>query len=873
MHTMTLRRPLLALAVGLIAVSLVPLAPSAQPSASREAQLFNAVPARSIGPANMGGRITDLAVVESNPDVMYVAAATGGVWKTSDAGATWRPVFDDAGTLCVGDVTVAPSNPDVVWVGTGEGNILRSVSIGDGVYRSTDGGKSFKHMGLKETRHIGRIVIHPKNPDVVYVAALGHAWGPNGDRGIFKSTDGGKTWKLVLYVNETTGATDLAMDPADPETLYACAYTFRRDAMAGSTPRTQYGREAGIYKTSDGGKSWARYTDGLPSRPIGRVGIDIYRKDPNIVYAWIQTDKTGFGGKGGKGDKESDDTGGIYRSNDKGKSWTRISSYYPSSNIAFYFGQIRVDPNDDQRVYILAVNLSVSTDGGKTFNAFGGGTHPDHHALWINPKNSDHLVLGNDGGLYFSKNRGKAWQAIRGMAIGQFYAVGVDMRKPYRVYGGLQDNGSWGGPTMTYNDAGITLNDWKTVGGGDGFYVQVDPSDPDIVYCEQQHGVLRRVSAKGGGKGGGKVIQPKAPKGETYRFNWNSPIHISPHQPKTIYFGGQYLFRSPDRGDTWETISPDLTHGGKTQDTGHTITTIAESPITKDLLWVGTDDGRVHVSKNGGKDWTEVTKNIPVLAKNEGWITRVECSAHAEGTCFVTVDRHRNDDLKPYVYRTTDHGASWTPIIGDLPKEGNLHCVRQSSKNPDLLFVGTEFGLYGTLDGGKHWHHMKAGIPPAVLVHDLMIHPRERELVVGTHGRSIYVVDISPLEEMTPKVLDSDVHLFEVRPAVAFKVKKGQAKDGIFSTPNPPYGATVYYHLKDAATQDVVLTILDKDGKTLATLKGEPKAGLQKVVWNLRNGEDLVMPGEYTARLQIGERTMTRTVRVEAEEPAQENKE
>jgi photosystem II stability/assembly factor-like uncharacterized protein len=841
-----------------------------EPAASKEAQLFNALPARSIGPASMGGRITDVAVVESDLATMYVATATGGLWKTTDAGNSWRPVFDGAGNLSIGDVAIAPSNRDIVWVGTGEANILRSVSVGDGVYKSIDGGQTWKHMGLKESRHVGRIVIHPKNPDIVYVAALGRAWGPNEERGLFKTTDGGKTWQQVLYLNENTGVIDVAMDPSEPDILIACAYHFRRDAFSGTTPRIQWGPGSGLYRSEDGGKNWSKLTDGLPDRPLGRCGIDFYRKNPNVIFAIVQTDLTGT-----KGKDKAGDIGGIYRSEDKGMTWKRVTDWSPPSFFHFYFGQIRVDPNDDQRIYTLGIAAHVSTDGGKTFNATAGGTHADHHALWINPKDSDHLVLGNDGGLFFSKNRGKTWLPIRGMAIAQFYGIGVDMRKPYRVYGGMQDTGSWGGPSATYNAEGITLADWRAVGGGDGFYCQVDPTDPDTVYCEQQYGVLKRVNlkalkgGKGGAKGASKDIHPKTPKGEApYRFNWNSPILLSPHNPNTIYFGGNFLFKSTDRGDKWETISPDLSRGAKEKDTGHTITTIAESPLRAGLLWAGTDDGRVHVSKNDGKDWTEVTAKIPQLEKDGGWITRVECSHHAEGTAYVSVDRHRNDDLKPYMFKTTDHGATWQSIAGDLPKEGNIHVVRESLVNPNLLFAGTEFGLYGTLDGGKRWHHMKTGLPPAVLVHDLVIHPRERDLVVGTHGRSIYVIDIAPLEEMTAQALAADVHLCKVKPAVAFQVRKAQ--DGMapigYRAANPPYGATVYYHLKETTNQPVTVFVLTKEGKTLATLEGQQQAGLHKVIWDLRGGGALVTPGDFTVRLQVGDRSWTGTVSVDAEE-------
>jgi photosystem II stability/assembly factor-like uncharacterized protein len=857
---MTLRPLLAPLAVLWTAALVVPVASPQQPAATDDAALFNANAARSIGPVNPGGRVTDVAVVESDPSTMYVAAATGGVWKTTDDGQTWRPVFDQAGSLCIGDVTVSQSNPDVVWVGTGEGNILRSVSHGDGVYKSTDGGKSWKNMGLRDSRHTGRIVIHPKNPDIVYVGALGHAWAPNTERGLFKTTDGGRTWDKVLYLDESTGVIDVAMDPSEPDTLYACAYTFRRDAYSGTSPRVEWGPKSGLYKTTDGGKSWEKMTEGLPDRPFGRCGIDVYRKDPKVLFAIVQTDKSGKGGGQGL------DTGGIFRSEDKGRTWNRVTDFFPP--LAFYFGQIRVDPNDEQHVYVLAVQVHSSTDGGKNFTG-SKGVHADNHALWINPKNSEHLVLGNDGGLYVSKNRGKLWQHITSnLVIGQFYAIGVDLQKPYRVYGGMQDTGSWGGPTAKPGSAGVLPADWKSVFGGDGFYCQVDSSDPDIVYCEMQYGGLRRISLSGK-KDVSKSIKPSAAKGEQqYRFNWNSPILISPHAPKTIYFGGNFLFKSTDRGDTWDKVSPDLTRGDKKEDTGHTITTIAESPRKQGLLWVGTDDGRLHVTRNGGKEWTEVTANIPGLATDGGWVTRVECSHHAEGTCYITLDRHRDDDLRPYVYKTTNYGETWHAIRGDLPNPGNVHVIRESSRNPNLLFVGTEYGLFGTLDGGRTWHHLKNGIPPKVLVHDLVIHPRERELVVGTHGRGIYVIDVAALEEMTEAARAEPLYLCTVRPTVAWKEPKDEAKDPpTFRGPNPPYGAVIDFLQTDVG-EPVSVVILDKDGKTVAKLTGGQNIGLHRVVWNLRADDSgqLVATGEYIVRVARGGRKVEKKVVVEAEQ-------
>jgi photosystem II stability/assembly factor-like uncharacterized protein len=843
------------------------------PTAAAAPSLLDALPARCIGPANMGGRITDIAVVESHRDVIYVAAATGGVWKSIDGGGIWRPVFDQESTQCIGSIAVSPSNPQIVWVGSGEANPRNSVSWGDGAYKSTDGGKTWQNMGLTETRHIGRVVIHPKNPDVVYVAALGHLWGANNERGVYKTEDGGKTWQQALFLDANTGVVDLAMDPGELDTLYAAAYPVRRDAFSGGSPREQSGPNGGLYKTSDGGKKWTKMKDGLPDRPIGRCGLSIYRKDPNIVFAVVQTDLTtdltGNRGQSAKANPGDVEKGGIFRSDDKGKTWKKINDLVPRP---FYYGQIRVDPNDADRIYVLGVAFSVSADGGKTFSSAGRGAHSDHHALWIDPADSNHLIDGCDGGLYVSRNKGGTFEAIRGMPLGQFYGIAVDMRKPYRVYGGLQDNGSWGGPSATDSTEGITLADWKRVSGGDGFQAAVDPNDSDTVYVESQWGALRRVNMKRIGAGGvvaGKGIKPPAPMGQKYRFNWNSPILLSPHDSKTLYYGGNHLFRSIDRGDKWETISPDLTRAQPgAAETSHTLMTIAESPLKAGVLYVGTDDGRLHVSRNGGKEWTDLSEKIPGVPQDR-CISRVECSHFAEGTAYLAIDRHRNDDIKPYLFVTTDYGATWTPVAAGLPPGAVVQVVRESSKNRDLLLAGTENGLFISLDGGKKWQHYKNGLPPAVPVDDLVIHPRDRELVIGTHGRGVYVMDLAPLEELTAEVRATDVHLCAVKPAIAFVLREPEKAAGAreYRAPNPDFGATIYYHLKVPAAGPVTVQIVDDEGKILTKLSGSKEAGLNRVQWNLRpDGEkkDLVSPGQYQAFLMVGGKMWTTKVRVEA---------
>jgi photosystem II stability/assembly factor-like uncharacterized protein len=845
-----------------------------------DARLLDVFTARCIGPANMGGRIVDVAVVESNPSTMYVAAATGGLWRTTDGGDSWTPLTD-ALTTSMGAVAVAPSDPRVVWLGSGEANARNSASWGDGVYRSGDAGKTWRHMGLRATQHIGRIVIHPTRPEVVYVAALGHLWGPNPERGLFKTSDGGTTWQHVLALDADTGCIDVTIDPAEPDVVYAAAYAVRRDAFSGGNPVQEVGPKAGLYKSTDGGRNWKRLTEGLPQGPYGRCGLAVYRQDPSIAYAVVQTAKTIATPKGQPANQElSLEAGGIFRSADKGETWTQVNSLVPRP---FYYGQIRADPSDAQRVWVLGVQMALSTDGGKTFGTGGRGTHSDHHALWINPKDGKYLVLGNDGGLYFSRTGGKSWEAIRGMALGQFYGIAVDLRKPYRVYGGLQDNGSWGGPSATRSEAGITLADWRRVGGGDGFYCAVDPTDPDTVYCEMQYGGLRRVDlknlgAKGGkgAKGGpGKMIKPGgAAKGKGtgsgYRFNWSAPLLLSQHDSKTLYYGGNFLFKSTNRGDTWDKLGDDLTRGRKgVASFRHTITTIAESPLKAGLLYVGTDDGRVQLTRDGGKMWTDLSDNLPGLPQ-ERWVTRVECSHHAKGTAYVTIDLHRNDDRRPYVFRTPDYGATWEPLANNLPPEASVHVVRESSRNKDLLFAGTEQGLFVSLNGGRYWQRFGKGLP-VVPVHDLVIHPRDRELVVGTHGRSLYVIDIAPLEELTPQVLARAAHLFAVRPATALVMAKAEntttAKG--FVAANPPAGAVLFYHLKSNVPEPVRLVVVDKAGKTVATLRGPQTAGLHRLLWNLMpddNPAAPVAPAEYSVRLEIGGQALSGRVQVERTE-------
>jgi len=806
----------------------------------------------------MGGRIDDFAVVESDLKIIYAGTASGGVWKTTNNGVTWEPIFDDQSTSTIGDVTVSQSNPDVVWVGTGEPNNRQSSSWGNGVYKSTDGGKNWTNMGLRDSHHIGRIVIHPANPDIVYVAALGHLWGPNKERGLFKTDDGGKTWTNTLFINENTGVVDVAMDPENPNTLYAAAYQRRRCGWGfnGGGPGSW------LYKTTDGGETWIRLTEGLPPGDTGRIGIDIYRNNPNIVYAIVENK-----------------TGGVFRSEDKGLTWQRMSSTNPRP---MYYSQIRIDPNNDQRIWVLGARLYYSEDGGIKFrDDFVRGVHGDHHAMWINPYDSNHIILGSDGGIYFSYDRGQTWDFVNTLPLGQFYEIGFDMRKPYWIYGGLQDNGSWGGPSSTWYSLGISNEDWIRIGGGDGFYTQVGPTDHNTIYAESQNGNLFRFDLR---TGESKSIRPQPEdEKESYRFNWNSPVLISPHDPRTIYYGGNKLFISKDRGETWE-ATIDLTtqqdrdklpvmgvlvdrstlsrHDGIAY--YGDITTISESPLKKDLLYVGTDDGNLQVSHDGGKTWKNVISKVPGVPKYT-YVTRVVASCHEESRAYATFDGHRNDDFKAYVFMTSDYGESWKDISGPLPQGGIINVIRELSINR-----------------GKNWVKFKGNFP-IVPVDDIAVHPQENDLIFGTHGRSIWILDdITFLEQMSEETLGSAVYLFDNRKATIFNpyTHKGNLGHKFFVAPNPPFGALISYYLKEEAKEEVKVTVKDASSQIIAEIKGPKEAGINCIAWNLRYSppeapeeasqrfraiEPFVLPGSYQITLKAAGQELTKTVEVEGD--------
>jgi photosystem II stability/assembly factor-like uncharacterized protein len=862
-------------AVALAGVALGAAALAAARPAARGLELeplhFKSLALRSVGPANMGGRISDFAVVASRPATFFVATGTGGLFKTTNLGTTWSALFDKQAVASIGAVAVWQRNPQVVWAGTGEANSRNSSSWGNGVFRSTDGGSSWKHLGLEATRSIGRVVLDPADSNVVYVAALGRLWGENRERGVFVTRDGGKTWTHSLKVDARTGAVDLTMDPKNARVLYAAMYARKRTPWSYQAG----GKSGGIFKTTDGGRSWTKLHGGLPAT-TGRIGLDVYRRDPRQLLAVIESDE---GGQLGESEGKSR-TGGVFRSEDGGQTWTRMSPHAPRG---FYFSQIRVQPDDSSRVYLLGLDLYVSDDGGRTFRARGGrNLHPDFHAMWIHPEDGDRLLVGTDGGLYLSHDRGVSWDFINNLALGEVYNVAVDTRRPYRIYAGMQDNQTWGGPSATRlqpqswledpRTDGISNDDWYCLGGGDGFHVAVDPGNPDIVYYESQGGWVKRLHLDSGRE---RLLRPSNREGEPrFRFNWNAPFMISPHDSTVLWLGGNHLFRLYERGDKWERVSPDLTTmnpqrmatGGSNAETHCTIVTLDESPLRAGLIWVGTDDGKVWLTRDGGGTWTDVTRNLRGVPAGL-YMSRIEASHHDPGTAYLAVDGHRTDDERPHLMVTRDYGRTWKSIAAGLPAGNPVKVVREDPANPRLLFAGTEFGLYLSLDDGERWMRLTEGLP-RVAVDDLLIHPRERDLVVGTHGRSVYVLDdITALEHWTPAVARDPVTLFPPRKATAFLFRDqgGRWGQAMWSARNPPFGATLQYFVREHTGEGVSLTIENQAGKTVRTLSGPATPGLQRVTWDLQiepaarigrpewsNQPEFVPAGRYTVKLRYG---------------------
>ncbi len=889
------RTTLVVLAVLVAALLTAPNATSEEPL---DASLLENLLWRSIGPALTSGRITDVAVVDRNPLVMYVASATGGAWKTVNGGTTWTPVFEREGTASLGAIAVSQTNPNLVWVGTGEDFNARSNSWGDGVYKSEDGGKSWQHMGLTESRHIGRVLIHPKNPEVVFVAAMGSLWGAGEERGLFKTSDGGKTWTKALYISEHTGIADVAFDLNRPELLFAGAHQRERRnwSLIGGGP------EGGLFRSMDGGDTWEKVSRGIPEGDLGRIGVSTCRSDPDRVYAAIA----------------AQDRGGIFRSDNRGASWERVTSEVTTR---WAYGQIRCDPNDADRVYVLLTSSMVSADGGRSWERLvtGGGVHGDHHALWINPANSDHLVLGTDGGLYFSFDRSRTWEFLPNLPVTQFYNLAVDLQEPfYYVYGGTQDNNTFGGPSGTRNLDGIVNDDWFMTVPGDGFHVQIDPEKPHIVYSESQYGRLIRFDTRTGER---RLIQPQPPEGEKYRWNWSSPILISRHDKRTLYFAANKVFRSPDRGDSWEVVSPDLTrrldhyelplqgkqwprdaialHQG-TSDYGN-IMSVSESPLERGRLVAGTDDGQISVTRDDGESWTTV-KAFPGVP-DQTRVSRVAVSQAKRETIYAVFDAHKDNDFRPYVVRSDDFGSTWSNITGNLPEHGSTRVIVEHPRNPDLLVVGTELSVFVSNTGGGEWVELKNNLP-TVPVHDMVIHPRKNDLVLGTHGRGFWILDdMAILDELTPDVLASDAHLARIRPATQMhRFDRGRRSQGqrYFRAPNPPDGAIITYYVNpkvmnasDDATNGalsegqpptVEVDILGPDGRIVRRLEprqGQEGTGVQRLVWDLRHplAFDLdpdenvpffrrapqgpfVLPGDYRVRLKVAEEENERVVQV-----------
>lgn len=888
---------------------------------------------REIGPATMGGRINDIEVVSSDSRIIYAATAAGGILKSVNGGTSWTVIFDKETVPSVGDIAITPSNPSILWAGTGESNNRQSSSWGNGIYKSMDAGKTWKNMGLEKTMAIARVVVHPTNPDIVYVAATGNLWAASPERGVYRTMDGGKTWSLVLKVNEDSGATDIAIDTESPTILYAAMYQRRRTVFGFNGS----GEGSALYKTNDGGDTWTKITKGMPydvenaptPRPegfseTGRNAIAIYAKDTNIVYAMVEHAN-----------------GGIYRSNDKGETWTRMSNIDANPR-PMYFSQIRIDPNNDQRLWIAGVTTQYSDDGGKTWTGnFSRAPHADTHGLWIDPKDSNHLIAGNDGGINISYDRGVTWDFANTVPIGQFYEVGADNSTPYKICGGLQDNNAWCGPSMSFNPRGITNDDWYTIGGGDGFYAQPDPNDPDIVYTESQDGNVLRRNVK---TGESKSIRPREDEGEkNYRFHWNSPIVISTFDRNTIYYGGNFLFKSTNRGDSWVKIGGELTTNvdrntlpimGKVPDKNTrsrhdgvqqfpAITTISESPVNKSVLWAGTDDGNLQVTRDS-VSWKNVSDKVPGLPKGT-FVSRVVASGENEATAYATFDGHRNGDFKVYVYMTPDYGETWRSISSNLPQNnGVVNVIREHPRNPSLLFVGTEFGLFASYDRGGNWTQIKQNLP-TVPVDDILIHPRDNDLILGTHGRSIWVMDdITPLQQTNDAMLNESIYLFDTRQAINWRTwsNKPLTSDKAFYGQNPPNGAMINFYLKEplGERETIAITIQDSTGATVRTInctRPNPQApaapqggqgggggggfgggqqqcnavpGYNRYVWDLRSrpaGPQLpptgggagggggggfggalatlgfrVDPGDYTVKIKLGEKEMSKSLKV-----------
>jgi photosystem II stability/assembly factor-like uncharacterized protein len=862
-----------------------PALPTLAPATVVDSETTAGLGARNIGSAVMSGRVAAIAATRENGRLtLYVGAASGGVWKSTNGGTTYKPVFDKEPVQSIGAITIDPKNPKVIWVGTGEAWMRNSVSIGNGVYKSTDGGENWTHMGLAESEHISHILIDPNDGNTVYVCVPGKLWSDSNDRGLYKTTDGGTTWtKSLGSPSASTGCSTVSMDPSAPKTLYAGLWDFRRKGWTfrsgGDGSNAPSG--SGLFKSTDGGTTWVPLTDasakGLPPKPWGRLAVAVAPSKPNVVYAFIEAVPP---------------LNALYRSDDGGLTWTMRDRSQNMIWRPFYFANLVVDPKDENRLIKPDGSLIMSTDGGASFSVIGGSTHGDHHDVWIDPENTDHLITGDDGGIWYSYDGGDRWWKGETLPISQFYHVSVDMDRPYKVYGGLQDNSSWVGESQF--PGGIAKAQWENMYGGDGFWMFVDPTDPQYLYAEAQGGTIGRVNRKTHET---RDIQPLPfYKEGKLRFNWNTPIHVSPTRNGTVYIGSQFLHRSRDFGQTWERISPDLTtndpakqkqeeSGGVTVDnssaeTHTTIFAIGESPKNSLVIWAGTDDGNLQVTRDGGRSWLNVVGNISGLPKN-AWVTGVEPSRFDAGTVFATFDFHTFGDMRPYVYKSTDYGKTWTSLIAaDSPVCGYAHVIKQDLVNPQLLFLGTEFGLWISVDGGQHWSRYKGANLPSVAVRDLAIHPRDNDLVIATHGRGLWIIDdITPLRALTPSTLTKHASFFQTAPAVqTIQAGGGWANgDAEFVGQNPTGDAVITYYLQRRHIfGDMKLEVHDSTGKLLATLPTGKRRGLSRATWSMRMAPPRIppaasaafgvgpryLPGTYTVKLIEGDSTYTTPLRV-----------
>lgn len=842
--------------------------------------VFGALRARSIGPAAMSGRIADIDVVNNDPNIIFVGAAGGGVWKSTNGGLGFSPVFDKQ-VQSIGRVVIDQKSPDTVWVGTGEPWTRNSVSIGNGIYVSTDGGKEWTHKGLAETERIADIVIHPKKNKILFVAALGSLWNANPDRGIYKTEDFGATWTKIFYIDENTGCSDLIIDPQEPDIMYAAMWEFRREPYFFQSG----GKGSGIYKTTDGGKTWKPIRNGLPKGNLGRIALGMSDSRAGLLYATVEAD-----------------TNALYKSIDMGENWVRMNEGFNIGARPFYFSRLIIDPKDHNKIYKPGLFLSFSKDGGKTFSNLGGSVHSDHHALWINPNNTKQLLLGTDGGVYQSFDGGNSWRIMRNLPVSQFYKISIDDAIPYNVYGGLQDNGSWMAPNQSPN--GIANSDWKNVGSGDGFYVLRHPLKKDIVFSEYQGGHVMRYELS---RNTSKDIRPyEVNKEADFRFNWNTPIALSPNNPNKMYLGGQYLFVTYDMGESWAKISPDLTtndknkqnqknSGGLTKDNttaeNHcTIYAIAESPLDSNIIWAGTDDGNLQVTADGGKTWSNVVKNIAGLPANT-WCSYVEPSNFDKNTVYASFDGHAKGDMKPYIFKSTDLGKTWKKLSNE-PMNSYVHVIKEDLKSKSVLYAGTEWGLFISIDGGEKWLAFENGVPK-VAVRDIALHKTEDDIILATHGRGVLIIDdISPIRQITPEVIGAEFTFLKTKP-VELKSASGFQNfpgDDEFVGQNPNESAQILYFMnKRHMVGDMTIEIYDAAGKLIKNLPAGKQRGINKVEWITRMKAPKLPPGAtvaggaffgptllegiYTIKIKKNDKTYTGSIELTADSNSPHSKE